>query len=81
MSPPPEKQRGQPQLGHTSRAAQGIQTVPGTVLPLTPSIQLMKKGWELGGLGTHLHIRVRAATHDFPTYSKIQLLETETKQI
>lgn len=33
-----------------------------------------------GDLG-HLHIRVRAAAHDFPTYSKMQLLETETKQM
>lgn len=50
-------------------------------LPLIPSIQLIKTGWEPGGLGTHLHIRVRAATHDFPTYSEIQLLETEKKQV
>lgn len=29
----------------------------------------------------HLHIGVRDAMEDFPTYSKIQLVETETKQI
>lgn len=32
------------------------------------------------GLGTHLYIGVRAATDGFPTYSKIQLVEIETKQ-
>lgn len=35
----------------------------------------------MGGLGIHLYIRVRAAMEDFPTYSKIELVEIEAEQI
>lgn len=53
VSPPPEEQHvepGQSQLKHTRRAAQGIQTMPKTVLPFTPSIQLIKN--RMGTEGT-----------------------------
>lgn len=68
VSPPPEEQHvepGQSQLKHTRTA--GIQTLPKTVLPPTPSIQLIKIRMGTGGTLIYISELEQQPTTSQPT--------------